>query len=57
MLSARSLRTPPPSPSFSEPAAVAAWQVVNQADETSLREGVFLERHFSHGLFAGRARP
>ncbi|WP_328835418.1 hypothetical protein [Streptomyces europaeiscabiei] len=51
------MRTPPPSPSFSEPAAVAAWQVVNQADETSLREGVFLERHFSHGLFAGRARP
>lgn len=57
MVSARSLRSPPPSPSFSEPAAVAACQAVNRADETSLREGVFLERRFPHGLFAGRARP
>lgn len=57
MLSARPLRSPPPSPLFSEPAAVVAWQVVNRADETSLRERVFLERHFSHGLFADRARP
>lgn len=57
MLSARSLRSPPPSPSFSEPAAVEACHVVNRADETSLREDVFLERHFSHGLFTCRARP
>lgn len=37
---ARSLRSPPPSPSFSKPAAVAACEAVNRADETSRREGV-----------------
>jgi hypothetical protein len=33
---------------------VAACEAVNRAGETSLREGVFAERHFSHGLLASR---
>lgn len=39
-----------------KPAAVAAREAVNRAGETSLREGVFFERHFSHGLFTGRTQ-
>ncbi|MDQ0845593.1 hypothetical protein QFZ68_005273 [Streptomyces sp. V1I6] len=33
---------------------MAACEAVNRAGETSLREGVFVERHFSHGLLASR---
>ncbi|MFG6202487.1 enoyl-CoA hydratase-related protein [Nonomuraea sp. JJY05] len=39
--------------SFSKPAAVAAREAVNRADETSLREGTLFERRVFHALFAG----